>query len=414
MRRLTAPLVAVWLGLSAGAFASLAVVTPAEAEQAGGWRKEVATKAKAAQEAGQAGNFREAIKLLQEAKAKGALQPAEEQGVNELLIWAASSAKDYKLLAATIEERLATGRVKGNDRVQKLNVLAGTYYSLGDLRKTVSTTEQLIQARGGTGTADDLILLGQAQFQLKSYQAAAATLEKAYPAARKAGKPLATQVKLLETLNAAYFELKNDDRRIETLHQLMMVQPKTSVFEQLVTQYQRSSAGDPVAMINLYRLGARTNVLAKDHLAKYADVALDVSSPGEAAKMLEKGLANGAIKKDDRNQRLLADAKQQVEALKKSIAQQEREARAIPSGEQDARLALGFYTLGNYAKAVEAAQRALQKGKVNRPDDVQMLLGVSLVELKRGKEAIPAFQAAGKANPKVAGVAETWADVTGG
>ncbi len=414
MRRLTAPLVAAWLGLSGVALASLAVVTPAEAQQAGGWRKEVAEKAKAAQEAGQAGNFREAIRLLQEAKAKGALQPAEEQGVNELLIWAASSAKDYKLLAATIEERLATGRVKGNDRVQKLNVLAGTYYTLGDLRKTVSTTEQLIQARGGTGTADDLILLGQAQFQLKSYQAAAGTLEKAYPAARRAGKTVAVQVKLLETLNAAYFELKNDQKRLETLHQLMVIQPKTSVFEQLVSQYQRTSANDPVAMVNLYRLGARTNVLAKDHFAKYADVALDVSSPGEAARMLEKGLANGAIAKDDRNQRLLADAKQQVDALKKGIDQQEREARAIPAGEQDARLALTFYTLGNYAKAVEAAKRALEKGRVSRPDDVQMLLGVSLVELKRAKEAVPVFQAAEKANPRIAGVAEVWRDVAGG
>jgi tetratricopeptide (TPR) repeat protein len=407
-------LVAAWLGIAAVALSSVAVVDPAEAQQAGGWRKDIAEKAKKAQEAGQAGNFKEAIRVLQEAKAKGPLQPAEEQGVNELLIWAASSARDYRLLAATIEERLATGRVKGNDRVQKLNVLAGTYYTLGDLRKTASTTEQLIQARGGAATADDLILLGQAQFQLKSYQAAAGTLEKAYPAARKAGKPLAVQVKLLETLNAAYFELKNDDRRIETLHQLMVVQPKTSVFEQLVSQYQRSSANDPVAMVNLYRLGARTNVLAKDHLAKYADVALDVSSPGEAAKMLEKGLASGAIKKDDRNQRLLADAKQQVEALKKGLEQQEREARAIPAGEPDARLALTFYTLGNYAKAAEAAKRALEKGKVNRPDDVQMLLGVSLVELKRAKEADAAFAAAEKANPKVAGVAEVWRDVTGG
>lgn len=414
MRRITAPLLAAWLGWAGVALAGVVMVAPAEAQQAGGWRKDVAEKAKAAQEAGQAGNFREAIRLLQEAKAKGPLQPAEEQGVNELLIWAASSAKDYKLLAATIEERLATGRVKGNDRVQKLNVLATTYYTLGDLRKTVSTAQQLIEARGGTGTADDLILLGQAQFQLKDYRGAAATLEKAYPAARRAGKPVATQVKLLETLNAAYFELKDDAKRLETLHQLMVVQPKTSVFEQLVSQTQKVSGGDPVAMINIYRLGARSNVLAKDHFAKYADVALDLSSPGEAAKMLERGLANGAIAKDDRNQRLLADAKQQVEALRKGIEQQEREAKAIPAGEQDARLALTFYTLGNYAKAAEAAQRAIGKGRVNRPDDVQMLLGVSLVELKRNKEAIAAFTAAEQANPKVAEVAELWREVIGG
>jgi tetratricopeptide (TPR) repeat protein len=349
MRRLTAPLLAACLALSGTALLGLAVVNPVEAQQAGGWRKEVADKVKAAQEAGQAGNFREAIRLLQEAKAKGPLQPAEEQGVNELLIWAASSSKDYKLLAATIEERLATGRVRGNDRVQKLNLLSSTYYTMGDLRKTVSTTENLIKARG-SATADDLILLGQSQFQLKSYQAAAQTLEQAYPAARRAGKPVAMQAKILETLNAAYFELKDEDKRVETLHKLMLVQPKTATFEQLVSQYQRASNNDAVAMVNLYRLGARSNVLAGDHLARYADVALDVSSPGEAVTMLERGMNGGAIKKDDRNQRLLADAKQQVAGLKAGIDQQEREARAIAAGEPDARLALAFYTTGNYAR----------------------------------------------------------------
>lgn len=413
MRTLTAPLLAAWLGLGGLALAGLVVVNPAEAQQAGGWRKEVADKAKAAQDAGQAGNFREAIRHLQEAKAKGSLSPAEEQGVNELLIWAASQAKDWRLLAATIEERLATGRVRGNDRVQKLNVLAGTYYTLGDLPRTISTTETLIQARGGTGTADDLILLGQAQFQAKRYQAAAATLEQAYPSARRAGKPVAVQAKILETLNAAYFELKNEDKRIETLHKLMVVQPKTAVFEQLVSQYQRASSNDPVAMINLFRLGARTNVLAKEHFARYADVALDVSSPGEASRMLERGLGNGAIAKDERNQRLLADAKQQIEALRKNIEQQEREARAIPAGDQDARLALSFFTLGNYAKAVEAAQRSLEKGRLTRPDDVQMLLGVALVELKRGREAQAAFKAAGS-SPRLAGVAALWSEIAGG
>lgn len=412
MRRFTAPLLAACLALAGTALLGLAVVNPVEAQQAGGWRKEVADKVKAAQEAGQAGNFREAIRLLQEAKAKGPLQPAEEQGVNELLIWAASSSKDYKLLAATIEERLATGRVRGNDRVQKLNLLSSTYYTMGDLRKTVSTTENLIKARG-SATADDLILLGQSQFQLKSYQAAAQTLEQAYPAARRAGKPVATQAKILETLNAAYFELKDEDKRVETLHKLMLVQPKTATFEQLVGQYQRSSNSDAVAMVNLYRLGARSKVLAGDHLARYADVALDVSSPGEAVTMLERGMNGGAIKKDERNQRLLADAKQQVAGLKAGIDQQEREARAIAAGEPDARLALAFYTTGNYAKAVEAARRSLEKGRAARPDDVNMLLGVSLMELKRDKEAQAAFQAAAK-DPRVEGVANLWYSIAGG
>lgn len=102
-----------------------------------------------------------------------------------------------------------------------------------------------------------------------------------------------------------------------------------------------------------------------------------------------------------------------MERLKTGIAQQEREAKAIASGESDARLALTFLTLGDKAKAVEAAQRALKKGKVTRVDSLQFVLGVALYDQKKGADAKKAFDAAAAANPKVVGVARLWSQVAG-
>lgn len=412
MRKLTGPLLALVLALPMAALLVTVAPTAAEAQTSGGWRKDVAEKAQAAQDAGKKGDYQEAIKNLKAAKAMGSLSPQEEQGINELLIWSASGARDYKLLAATIEERLATGRVKGSDKVTKLDTLAKTYYSLRDYRSCANATERLIKARG-SATADDLVMLGQSQFLIKDYRAAASTLEKAYPAARRAGKSTKIQVQVLETLNATYFELKDEGKRVETLHQLMLIQPKVSVFEQIVSQAEKEKV-DSVGMINLYRLGARKSVLAKDHYGKYADVALDLLSPGEAVDMLEKGMSAGAIAKDERNMRLVSDSKGQVESLKANIAQQEREAKAIADGDSDARLATAYFTLGDKAKTVEIARRALQKGKLNRPDEVQMLLGVALYDQKKMADARAAFAEAAKANPKIAGVANLWDDFAGG
>lgn len=412
MRKLTGPLLALALALPMAALLVTVAPTAAEAQTSGGWRKDVAEKAQAAQDAGKKGDYQEAIKNLKAAKAMGSLSPQEEQGINELLIWSASGARDYKLLAATIEERLATGRVKGSDQVTKLDTLAKTYYSLRDYRSCANATERLIKARG-SATADDLVMLGQSQFLIKDYRAAASTLEKAYPAARRAGKSTKIQVQVLETLNATYFELKDEGKRVETLHQLMLIQPKVSVFEQIISQAEKEKV-DSVGMINLYRLGARKSVLAKDHYGKYADVALDLLSPGEAVDMLQKGMSAGAIAKDERNMRLVSDSKGQVESLKANITQQEREAKAIADGDSDARLATTYFTLGDKAKAVEIARRALQKGKLNRPDEVQMLLGVALYDQKKMADARAAFAEAAKANPKIAGVANLWDDFAGG
>lgn len=411
MRKLSAHALAIFLAAATGFVVVATLPTAAEAQQKKlDVRKEVREKVSAAQAAGQKGNFGEAIKLLKEAKGIGNLKADEEYAVNELLIWAANSSGDYKLLAATIEERLATGRVSGGDKVQKLNVLANAYYSAGDLRKSIDATERLIAARG-TGNADDLTLLGTAQFQLKDYRAATGTLERAYSAAERAGKSAKTRGQLLEMLNRGYFEMGDTARRMQTLGRLMSVAPSAAVFEQVANAVSKEAAGDPVILLNVYRLGARKNVLGKSHFAKYADAALDQSSPGEAVAALEKGLANGGVKKDDRTDRLLADARKQVEQIRTNLPQQEKEARALANGEGDMRLATSFYTLKEYGKAVEAAKRGLGKGRVKRPDAANMLLGIALVETKKGAEAKAVFQAAGAANPSIKSVADLWAAI---
>lgn len=408
MRKIHAGMLATLLAIPLAGLATLLLPLEATAQaQAGGWRKEIADQVKSAQEAGQKGNFGEAIRLLKEAKAKGPMSANEEHGVNELLIWAASNAKDHRLVLQTVDERLATGRVTGADLVRKLRLKATTHYALSDYRGAAAAFDKLI-ATQGSATADDLMLLGQSQFQLRDYRTAATTLEKAVAAAEKAGKPARIVGPLLEMLNKSYFESGNDAKRVQTLHRLMAVAPKNSVFDQIASVYERDSSNDPVVMINLYRLGASRGLLSGEHYAKYAEAALDLSSPGEAVAMLERGMASGAIKKEDRNNRLLADAKSQVDRVKISLSQQEREAMAMQSGDAEAKLATAYFTLKNYAKATEAARRGVSKGRLRNPDDLQMLLGIALVETKKLAEARNAFKAAAAANDKVRGVADLW------
>lgn len=405
-----ANLLAAVMALPLAGLAALTVATDAQAQTQGGWRKEVYDKVTAAQSAGKSGNFSEAIRLLKEAKAKAPLSPQEEQGVNELMIWAASSAKDHRLVIQTVDERIATGRVSGADLSRKLRLKATTHYSLREYREAATTLDKLATA-GGLNT-DDLILLGNSQLALKSYGPAAATLEKAIAAAEKAKRPASAISKLLLALHGAYDKTGNAAKKMQTLHRLIVVAPSKDSFKWVASAYAKDSNSDPVIMIHVYRLGASRNLLSNEHYAKYAQTALDMASPGEAVAMLEKGMASGAIKKDDRSNRLLADAKGQLERLKKSLPQAEIEAKAIATGEPEAKVAIGYFTLKNYGKASEAAKRAVTKGKLRRADDLNMLLGIALVESKKSTEARNAFKAAGTANPKMRGVADLWSSMS--
>ena len=408
MPNLRASLLATVLAIPLAGIAMLAFPAEAVAQAAvGGWRKEVADKVKSAQEAGTKGNFGESIRLLKEAKAKAPLSPQEEQGIDEYLIYAASSSRDYKLVIETVDERLATGRVSGADLIRKLRLKATTHYTIGDYRGAIAAFDKLI-ATQGSATADDLILQGNSQLAIRDFRAAIPTLEKAVVASQKAGKPAATVGKLLDGLNSSYNETNNVPKRVETLHRLMAIAPKASVFSQLASAYDVQSKADPVVMINIYRLGASRGLLSSEHYAKYAEVALDMASPGEAIPMLEKGMSTGAIKKDNRNNRLLADAKSQVERLKSGMAQLERETIATKNGEAEAKLAIAYFTLKNYAKAVEAANRGIEEGKLRSPADLNMLLGIALAETKKPAEAKTKFKAAVVASDKLRGVADLW------
>lgn len=411
--KLRALVAAALLTVAAAGIATLVPAGSAAAQdqRAGGWRKEVADKVQAAQAAGQKGNYTEAIRLLKEAKAKAPLSPQEEQGVNELMIWAASGAKDHRLVLQTVDERLATGRVTGADLVRKLRLKATTHYALREYKETVAALNKLATVQALN--VDDLVMLGNAQSTLGDFRSASATLEKAVAAAEKAGRPASMRSKLLLALHQAYDKTGNEAKRMETLHRLMVVAPSKDSFKWIASAFERQSNRDPVVMISLYRLGAKRNLLSNEHYAKYAETALDLSSPGEAVAALEKGMAAGAIKKDDRNQRLLADAKSQVDRLKATLPQQEAEAKAIATGEPEAKLATAYFTLKNYAKAAEAAKRGIEKKNLRRPDGLNMLLGIALAESNKPAEARKAFDAAAAANASVKGVAELWSDMAG-
>ncbi len=401
---------AAFLSLSAGGLVLATLPGDAFAQTQGGWRKELADKAKEAQTAGQKGNYTEAIRLLKEAKAKAPLSPQEEQGINELMIYAASGAKDNKLVIATVDERLATGRVTGADLTRKLRLKAMSQYSLRDYKGAAATFDKL--AAQGALTADDLTLLATCQTQLKDYGRATGTLEKAIAANDKAGRG-GKNAALLVMLNKSYFETKNETKRIQVLHRLMAVAPTGDIFKQLASAYEVSSVKDPVVMVNVYRLGAAKNILSNEHFTKYAEAALDLSSPGEAVAMLDKGMAAGAIKKDDRNNRILADAKSQLARVKTMLPQQEKEALATKTGEPEAKLATAYFTVKNYPKAAEAAQRAIAEKNLKREDDVDMLLGISLANSKKSADAKKAFAAAAAANGgKSKGIAELWSSLS--
>jgi tetratricopeptide (TPR) repeat protein len=113
------------------------------------------------------------------------------------------------------------------------------------------------------------------------------------------------------------------------------------------------------------------------------------------------------VESTERNLRLLSQAWYTAREDEKSIPPLERAAQISEDGELYMRLAQSHINLENWAAAAEAARQGIRLGGLKRPDQAQILLGMSLFNQKRLEQARTAFQAASR-DERSARAASQW------
>jgi len=171
---------------------------------------------------------------------------------------------------------------------------------------------------------------------------------------------------------------------------------------------------DELAMLGVLRYGYEHDFLADEgDYTHLADSALSEGTTAEAQHVLEKAFAKKVIgaKSKDKAEALLKQAKDRAADDAKSLPQLDAESKAGKNGETDVKLGLRYFSMGQYDKAVEALTRGLSAdhvAKVRRPDEANLVLGISYTKLHKKAEADKAFAAA-KADPRMAVAAKMWA-----
>lgn len=217
----------------------------------------------------------------------------------------------------------------------------------------------------------------------------------------------------LKARNSCLFKQGNVQARVATIEELVRRFPKKAYFTDLVSVFQEQKV-DERTMLNVYRWGFEKDLIEReaDYLA-FADAALNASSSAEANRALQRGVKAGLVKTADANSRtarLVASTAKIAADDKAKLPQLDKEARAGRNGESDVAVGTAFFGNGEHAKAVEAIERAFQPDRANRirrPDDANMVLGISLLKTGKKAEATKAFNAA-KADPKMAKAASLW------
>ncbi len=323
----------------------------------------------------------------------------------KLMLVVAGAAGKVQDQQEALEQLLNTEGVSAAEKVQFHKSLAPIYAATNHYDKAVTEMKSYLAA--GAGSAADWELLAQLQYGAHDCKGALESIDKAAPAGKEASEGV------LKLRYTCYTQDKDGAKAVATAEELLRRYPKKEWYQAVLADLLPKKP-DELAMLGVLRYGYEHDFLADEgDYTHLADSALSEGTTAEAQHVLEKAFAKKVIgaKSKDKAEGLLKQAKDRAADDAKSLPQLDAESKAGKNGETDVKLGLRYFSMGQYDKAVEALTRGLSAdhvAKVRRPDEANLVLGISYTKLHKKAEADKAFAAA-KADPRMAVAAKMWA-----
>jgi tetratricopeptide (TPR) repeat protein len=319
------------------------------------------------------------------------------------------------------------------ERAQIWNVLAFGYYTIGDIKGTINSYEQVLAQGTITESLEQSVIraLYQLYFGEEQYRRAIEYMER-YEALTETQDPGLTFIKstayyqlkeyrnslenalLTEQIAVAqgkevkenwwylqvvlYSELKDYDNVIRVLETLLVHYPKREYWMHLAAMYSEKGWEDK--SLSAYHAAYTQEMLTKEsELVMLSQRLLNSDVPYEAALVLEKGFKEDVIEANEKNLKLLATCYTMSQEYSKAIDAWRDATKFDEDGETFFRLAQALSRQDRHREAVKAYQSAVDNDNKN-PSDVYFWMGISLMNLEDWDNATVAFRQAQKDKDK--------------
>jgi tetratricopeptide (TPR) repeat protein len=369
--------------------------------------KAVAKPLKAAQDAMEAKRYDEALGKLREVQGIQGKNAYDQFLVDEMLGYIAVRTKDYAEAARSLEAGLNSSYFDKSEVNQRVNALAQVNYALKNYDKAIEFGTRAVRS----GTADDEMytLVSQAYY-LKGDNKSTKRFVESY-VDELAKKGVTPKEQYLQLIMSACTKLEDSECVTRALERLVAYYPKPEYWQNLLYSLFQSKDQNDKSMLHLYRLASEVDVLKRpEDYTEMAQLAIEQGSPGEAARILEKGFERKIFpdaRSQDKNKRLLASAKQKAAADQASLAKVDKDAAAEGTGAKDVSVGLAWLSYQQYDKAVTALSRGLNKPGVRSEPEARLLLGIAQLEAGKKDDAMKTFKTV-KGDPKFERLANLW------
>lgn len=307
-------------------------------------------------------NDRKTIEYLKKAIGPDILNEADQSESLKLLGDMQMQTKDYK---GALKTYYAWMKFSGKSDGQTYIKIANAYYSLKQLDKVIAPANKAIAAFGDKPNQNPYILKITSYYERKMYKKA---------------------VGVLETVIQHFPENK------QWWTQLPM-------FYLLIEDYDKA-----VQTLDLaYKLG---HLDSESQIKTLASLYSQSESPYKAAKLLEKHIASGLVKRDDKNISTLANSWHSAQHIDKAANYYGELAKMTNSAKHYRKQGMLLKQDEQFAKAIVALNKAMELG-IEKQGRIHMSIAESYFYLEKYKQAHASIQKAMK-DPNTRKSAKGW------
>lgn len=362
----------------APALAAALAVTVASAALAGTapLRPEVARPLSQAGELLRAGKAEAALAKVRAADAVPDRSAAEQLTIERMRGAAAQRAGAHATAARAFSYVFEHGQPDRAEQAQLAEAIAYAYAQLQDTAQARAWVAKAVAA-GGSG-ADLQQLQAYLQAAAGDYAAIARDAAAAVVAAERAGgKP--AEAELLRLADAQ--RRSASPAYPATLAKLLADYPKPVYWVAYLDQLPRSRGFSDRYALDLLRLKLASDTLERsdDYLAM-TQLALQAGFAGEAAQVVERGFARGALGSGEgaaRHERLRRLARDEAAAAAAALPAQAAAAAAAGDGNALVQVGFRYVTIGEVDRGLALIDQGIARGGLKQPAQARLWLGIA-------------------------------------
>ncbi|MCG8553904.1 MAG: tetratricopeptide repeat protein [Proteobacteria bacterium] len=180
----------------------------------------------------------------------------------------------------------------------------------------------------------------------------------------------------LQMLLSIHYELEQYKEATGVLERLVREHPKKKTYWlQLFASYAKVGRDDEAFAV--LDLANEQGFLTKDYeLKNLAQLYIQQGVPYKGARLLDKAIKAGSVKRETRTLEMLAEAWLQAKELERAVKPLREAARQAKGGETYMRLASIHMERMEWPEARQAISAAIKKGKLRNPGHAYLYLGI--------------------------------------